>query len=281
MNEKLLQILERCLDGRGIAVWGTPTRLLERALRGYDYIVAHTAQDTAGRYVVAVSEEDLEDFQSDGASAGRDYAADFACYEDVGRELPFEWTLGGAEIGRQTYFGEGVADACQNGYVASIGRYTSINSSAMIHVDHHRNTVFISDELEDFFTDENRERYQARIAEDERHPYMINKPKLIIGNDVWMGAMSFIDCSKVSVIGNGAIIAAGAVVTKDVPPYAIVAGVPAVIKGYRYPPETVDALERGRWWDWDAERINREIDALLNPQLFLERYGRKSATDTK
>lgn len=273
MNEKLLQILGRCLKGRGIAVWGTPTRSLLRALRGYDWVVAADAGDTAGRYVVAVTEDDLEDFRSDEASAGFADVDDCVCYADVGRELPFEWTLGGAAIGRQTYFGEGVVDACNNGYIASIGRYTSINSSAMIHVDHHRNMSFISDELVDFFDDGNRAKYEARIKQDEKHPYMTGKPKLTIGNDVWMGAMSFVDCSKVSSIGDGAIIAAGAVVTKDVPPYAIVAGVPAVIKGYRYPPETIAALERERWWDWDEERINREADALLEPDVFTERYG--------
>lgn len=273
MNEKLLQILALCLNGRKIAVWGTPTRSLIRALRGYDYVVARDGSDTEGRYVVAVTEDDLDDFQSDEACVGLRDVDDYICYTDVGRELPFEWTLCGASIGRQTYFGEGVADACENGYIASIGKYTSINGSAMIHGDHHRNAVFISDELEDFFDDENRKFYHEHIAKDAKHPYMLGKPKLTIGNDVWIGAMSFIDCSKVSTVGDGAIIAAGAVVTKDVPPYAIVAGVPAVIKGYRFPPELVDTLERERWWDWDTERINREADALLDPEVFLARYG--------
>jgi len=78
--------------------------------------------------------------------------------------------------------------------------------------------------------------------------------RVTIGNDVWMGhnanVMSGIN------IGDGAVIAAGAVVTKDVPPYAIVAGVPATIKRYRFSDEIIERLLLTRWWDLELSQLS-------------------------
>ena len=74
-----------------------------------------------------------------------------------------------------------------------------------------------------------------------------------IGNDVWMGHNVNV-LSGIS-IGDGAIIAAGAVVTKDVPPYAIVAGVPATIKRYRFSEAVVERLLRAKWWDLELSQL--------------------------
>ena len=62
-------------------------------------------------------------------------------------------------------------------------------------------------------------------------------------------------------IGRGATIAAGSVVTKDVPPYAIVVGVPAKIKGYRYSKEQIECLEKVQWWNWSDEELNQHLNA--------------------
>lgn len=70
--------------------------------------------------------------------------------------------------------------------------------------------------------------------------------KITIGNDVWIGCRAMI-LDGVT-IGDGAIIAAGAVVTKDVPPYAIVGGVPARIIKYRFKPEKIRELLESEWW---------------------------------
>lgn len=70
-----------------------------------------------------------------------------------------------------------------------------------------------------------------------------------VGNDVWIGHSAKIMCG-VS-IGDGAIIGAGAVVTKDVPPYAIVAGVPAKILRYRFRPELIQRIQEVQWWQYD------------------------------
>lgn len=72
--------------------------------------------------------------------------------------------------------------------------------------------------------------------------------KSVIGHDVWIGKNVII--SNGANIGNGVIAAAGAVITKDVPDYAIVGGVPARIIRYRYTPEQIGTLNRIQWWNW-------------------------------
>ena len=87
-----------------------------------------------------------------------------------------------------------------------------------------------------------------------------NKGDIIVGNDVWIGLEAVI-LSGVT-IGDGAIIGSKAVVTKDVPPYTIVGGVPARPIRRRFDEETINTLLRLKWWDWPEERIERSIDAI-------------------
>ena len=86
-----------------------------------------------------------------------------------------------------------------------------------------------------------------------------------IGNDVWIatGAIVLRKCK----IGDGAIVGAGAVVTKDVPPYAIVAGVPAKIIGYRFSKEYIDRLLNIKWWNFSDDIINKEIYDFINSDI--------------
>jgi len=82
--------------------------------------------------------------------------------------------------------------------------------------------------------------------------------KVIIKNDVWIGANSVI--MPGITIGNGAIIGAGAVVTKDIPDYAIVVGVPAKIIKYRFPEEIIKKLLELSWWDLDPQLIKEYVE---------------------
>jgi chloramphenicol O-acetyltransferase type B len=86
-----------------------------------------------------------------------------------------------------------------------------------------------------------------------------------VGNDVWIGAQALI-LPGVK-IGDGAVIGARAVVTKDVRPYAIAAGVPAREVRRRFEDEQVDALIELRWWDWPEEKLREHVDLLCSPQV--------------
>lgn len=87
-----------------------------------------------------------------------------------------------------------------------------------------------------------------------------NKGDIIIGNDVWIGYEAVIMAGVT--IGDGAIIGTRAVVTKDVPPYTIVGGVPAKPIRKRFDDATVERLIKLRWWDWEYEKIAQSIAAI-------------------
>lgn len=84
-----------------------------------------------------------------------------------------------------------------------------------------------------------------------------------IGNDVWIGERVIILGGKR--VGNGAVVGAGAVVTKDVPPYAIVGGVPAKIIRYRFSNEVIEKLEASQWWSLDDEILKDNIMLFQRP----------------
>lgn len=92
-----------------------------------------------------------------------------------------------------------------------------------------------------------------------------NKGDIIIGNDVWIGYEAVILAGVT--IGDGAIIGTRAVVTKDVPPYTIVGGVPAKPIKKRFSEETISALLEIQWWNWSEERIVRNIGAIQSGNI--------------
>lgn len=101
-----------------------------------------------------------------------------------------------------------------------------------------------------------------------------NKGDIVIGNDVWIGYEALI-LSGVTV-GDGAIIGSRAVVTKDVPPYTIVGGVPAKPIRRRFDGAVIEGLEKLRWWDWDIETIRRSIPAIQSGDIAaLERMAER------
>jgi phosphonate metabolism protein (transferase hexapeptide repeat family) len=81
--------------------------------------------------------------------------------------------------------------------------------------------------------------------------------RCVLGHDVWIGHGAIVLPGRT--LGNGAAIAAGAVVTHDVPAFAIMVGTPAKVLRHRFPPEIVAALERIAWWDWPHDRLKRSL----------------------
>ena len=97
------------------------------------------------------------------------------------------------------------------------------------------------------------------------------KGDIIIGNDVWIGYEAVI-LSGVT-IGDGAVIGCRAVVTKDVPPYTILGGVPAKPIRKRFDEETIKELQKIKWWDWPEEKIAGKIPAIQAGDLEELREG--------
>lgn len=92
-----------------------------------------------------------------------------------------------------------------------------------------------------------------------------NKGNIIIGHDVWIGFEAIILAGVT--IGNGAIIGARSVVTKDVPPYTIVAGVPARIVRKRFNEDVIVKLLEIKWWNWSKEKITQNIQAIQSGNI--------------
>jgi acetyltransferase-like isoleucine patch superfamily enzyme len=91
------------------------------------------------------------------------------------------------------------------------------------------------------------------------------KGDVTIGNDVWIGSFAFI-ASGVT-IGDGAVIGAHTTVTRNVPPYAIVAGNPGRIIRYRFEPEMIEDLLRIAWWNWDDRKIAVQLPVLMKGDM--------------
>jgi len=102
-------------------------------------------------------------------------------------------------------------------------------------------------------------------------PEQLNQEKIIIENDVWIATEAKI--LEGVTIGNGAIIGAYSVVTKDVPPFAFVAGNPARLIRYRFSEEIIKKLQKIKWWDWGMSTVRKRLDDFLDIYKFVEKYG--------
>ncbi len=103
-----------------------------------------------------------------------------------------------------------------------------------------------------------------------------------IGNDVWIGTNAIVINSKKDhiKIGDGAIIAAGAVVTKDIPPYAIAAGIPAKIIRYRFNNEVISKLLKSKWWDIPISELkNMDVENIEHFLKQIEQRQEKKYED--
>lgn len=108
----------------------------------------------------------------------------------------------------------------------------------------------------------------------------VERSLLTVGNDVWIGQNVIITASCKD-IGDGAIVGAGSVVTRDVYPYTIVAGVPAKIIGKRFRSEVADAIRSTHWWTWRLTEIIEKLDLFYHANEFVRSVGIPDANDTK
>lgn len=159
------------------------------------------------------------------------------------------------EIGRATY-GDLKVKTWGEGATLKIGAFCSIASGVKIFLGGEHRTDWVS-------TFPFSVLWKDVAGHIPGHP--MSRGDVVVGNDVWIGTEAII-LSGVH-IGNGAVIGARAVVTRDVPPYAVVSGNPAQIVRTRFSPEIVARLEAVAWWNWDDERIKQHLPKLLSGEL--------------
>lgn len=141
-------------------------------------------------------------------------------------------------IGSYTYIGKNC-----NITKANIGRYCSIANNVSIGQGEHDLTKISTSSVF----------YDSSYEE-------LTKKECVIGNDVWIGTDSVI--LRDVKVGDGAVIGANSVVTKDIPSFAIVAGSPAKIIRYRFETKMIDKIINSKWWDNDLKEAKKELEKL-------------------
>jgi len=134
----------------------------------------------------------------------------------------------------------------------TVGRYCSIASTARVVTQNHPMDTISTSAL--FFHP------SKGLVRDNP----VEAKPLEIGSDVWIGHHAVVLPTTRS-IGHGAVIGAGAIVSRDVPPYAIVMGNPARVIGYRFGPERIAELLASRWWERSLEELLPDIESFLQP----------------
>lgn len=180
----------------------------------------------------------------------------FGGYNKVGHKAVISNTI----LGRFTYVGSNT-----NLHSCIVGSFSSISHDISIESYTHPSQGFISTSPVFFSILNQCGRTFVKGAKFEES-LSVAKYRCIIGNDVWVG--SNVKIMGGITIGNGAIVAMGAVVTKDVPPYAIVGGVPAKVIRYRYTQEQINKLENYKWWDKDDLWLQQHADLFSNEGKF-------------
>ena len=183
----------------------------------------------------------------------------FGRYVEIGRGS----RIAHSEIGDYSYC-DRYADIAN----ASVGKFANIASFTRIGAtDHPLDTAACHHFLyrsDDYWDDADRD-----------HDFFLHRRsrRAVIGHDTWIGHGAMIKPEVT--LGHGAVVAAGAVVTKDVAPYTIVAGTPATVLRRRQPEDIADRLIALAWWDWSHDLIRATLQDFreLRAEEFLDRYA--------
>jgi acetyltransferase-like isoleucine patch superfamily enzyme len=183
----------------------------------------------------------------------KDGLPDFELQTKYGLKAGIEhlgWKVGDHTYGLPTVYASGPERLI-------IGKYSSIGGAVTIVLAGHRPDYVTT---YPFVVYSKHWRSVPATATDHR-----GKGDITIGNDVWIGHGAFI--APGVQVADGAVIAAMSVVTRDVEPYAIVAGNPAKLVRHRFDPETISTLLAVRWWDWPDSKVDANLDLLLSPDI--------------
>lgn len=181
------------------------------------------------------------------------------------------------QLGYGSYIGKCSDIAAKVGRFTSIGPYVRINYGT-----HPYKTPFVS--TSPFFYSINK-----RILKDGRtfankqlfqeYTYAKDNIPVVIGNDCWVGEGALLIGGHT--IGDGAVVLAHAVVTKDVPPYAIVGGVPAKVIDYRYDSDLIDILLSYKWWNKSLNWLHTNWMLMTNINDFVNYVKQERATSNR
>lgn len=177
-------------------------------------------------------------------------------------------------IGENSYFcgylGYGTYMGAECHVSATFGRYCCVGQHVRTAFGNHPvdkwvsvHPAFFSVAKQANFTYVTENRFDEYTFADEN-----NRTAIKVGNDVWIGDNALIIAGVK--IGDGAVIASGAVVTRDVPPYAIVGGIPAKIIRYRFTEKQIQALLLIKWWDKPQEWIKKNVNQFRCIDTFIE-----------
>ena len=182
----------------------------------------------------------------------RDYSVDFPEGRFTILQIDRGSYIAGARI--ETGLNFHVKDGCHN---LQIGKYCAIAEDVLFMMDLMHDYKYISMGAIGEFRD------MLPLSDDTDRYRVQRKGQILIENDVWIGHGATIMGGVT--VHNGAVIGANAVVTKDVPPYAIVAGNPARIIKYRFDEEQINALLDIAWWHWSSEELKSRYEQMQLP----------------
>lgn len=175
------------------------------------------------------------------------------CHISKSARVYMKSRLNGVSLGDYSYIGKNCII-----HGTSIGKYCSISDCCVIGLPGHPTNLLSTSPI--FTSPQNALR--EKWVDSKTYKTNVN---VIIGNDVWVGYGVLIP-NNIRIC-DGAIVAAGAVVTKDVPPYAIVGGVPARIIKYRFSEEKIERLLELKWWDKPEEEIKANLGLFTSPDI--------------
>ena len=173
----------------------------------------------------------------------------------------------GASIGRGTYIGARAKLAC-----SMIGRFNSIGHNVHCVLSDHPLGENVSTHPA-FYNPRHPLMRRLGLAFEVEKAFNPGPAGIVIENDVWIG-----DDVKIFAgvnIGNGSVVGVGSIVTKDVPPYSIVAGVPARVLRYRFALNEIRILQSLQWWNWSCTELSERAGELASIKNFSNEIARK------
>ena len=286
------EVLKKNLNGRKLVVWGTgkTSQMVSGVVSKYSPIEFYISRDAneilhfmnkdvypytpniakQQYYIVILAHEMHSDIRYNLLASGFEKFIDYYDFCDCfsrSAPLPFDIDFNTCNLGKGSYFGFDLPTICD--YIKSIGRFTSINNNVYL-IHNHQINMIGTGVFYEWFNEKD-----TKLAKQNRDAAIANTTgtlKVSIGNDVWIGANVFINASRCSKIGDGAVIGTNSLVLDDVPPYAIAYGSPARVREYRFTSQEIEILQRVKWWNWSDEKIACNAEFLIYPEKFFQRY---------